>query len=284
MRHSTVQVNGIDLGVRAMGDPDAPLMLFLHGFPEYSGAWDEVLPAFAGSYHAVAPDQRGYAALLQARGTGGLPRQGARARRPGARRALLPRPALRAGGARLGRLGRLRHGHGGAGAHRQAGHHQRRAPRPLPARAAGGRCPAPGQQLHALPARSPSRGAPLRQQLREADGHAGPLRPAALADAGEACRLPRGLVAEGRADRHAQLVSRLAAAGAEAGRGNRPCVPTSQARPREVPRAHAASRDLGHGRPRPAAGDARDAPRLLRRSHRARDRGRRPLGGAPEDG
>ena len=61
MRHSTVHVNGIDLGVRAMGDPDAPLMLFLHGFPEYSGAWDEVLPAFAGSYHAVAPDQRGYA-------------------------------------------------------------------------------------------------------------------------------------------------------------------------------------------------------------------------------
>ena len=36
-------------------------MLFLHGFPEFSGAWDEVLPAFAGSFHAVAPDQRGYA-------------------------------------------------------------------------------------------------------------------------------------------------------------------------------------------------------------------------------
>ena len=61
MRHSTVHVNGIDLGVRAMGDASAPLMLFLHGFPEYSGAWDEVLPAFAGSCHAVAPDQRGYA-------------------------------------------------------------------------------------------------------------------------------------------------------------------------------------------------------------------------------
>ena len=44
-----------------MGDPKAPLILFLHGFPEYSGAWDEVLPAFAGSFHAVAPDQRGYA-------------------------------------------------------------------------------------------------------------------------------------------------------------------------------------------------------------------------------
>ena len=61
MRHDTVRVNGIDLHVRSMGDAQAPLMLFLHGFPEYSGAWDEVLPAFAGDFHAVAPDQRGYA-------------------------------------------------------------------------------------------------------------------------------------------------------------------------------------------------------------------------------
>ncbi len=61
MRHETVRVNGIDLHVRSMGDAQAPLMLFLHGFPEYSGAWDEVLPAFAGDFHAVAPDQRGYA-------------------------------------------------------------------------------------------------------------------------------------------------------------------------------------------------------------------------------
>ena len=61
MRHTTVHVNGIDLHLRAMGDARAPLVLFLHGFPEYSGAWDEVLPAFADAFHAVAPDQRGYA-------------------------------------------------------------------------------------------------------------------------------------------------------------------------------------------------------------------------------
>ena len=30
-------------------------------FRNTRGAWDEVLPAFAGAYHAVAPDQRGYA-------------------------------------------------------------------------------------------------------------------------------------------------------------------------------------------------------------------------------
>jgi len=61
MRQQTVHVNGIDMFLRAAGDPKAPLILFLHGFPEYSGAWDEVLPAFAGELHAVAPDQRGYA-------------------------------------------------------------------------------------------------------------------------------------------------------------------------------------------------------------------------------
>ena len=60
MQHQTVSANGIELHTRAMGDLKAPLILFLHGFPEYSGAWDEVLPAFAGSFHAVAPDQRGY--------------------------------------------------------------------------------------------------------------------------------------------------------------------------------------------------------------------------------
>ena len=61
MRHDTVRANGINLHVRSEGNPGAPLLLFLHGFPEYSGAWDEVLPAFAGTFHAVAPDQRGYA-------------------------------------------------------------------------------------------------------------------------------------------------------------------------------------------------------------------------------
>ncbi|MBO0766154.1 MAG: alpha/beta fold hydrolase [Hyphomicrobiaceae bacterium] len=60
MNRQVLSVNGIDLFVRSMGDPGAPLVLFLHGFPEYSGAWDEVLPGFASRFHAVAPDQRGY--------------------------------------------------------------------------------------------------------------------------------------------------------------------------------------------------------------------------------
>jgi pimeloyl-ACP methyl ester carboxylesterase len=61
MQTQILSVNGIDLFMRSMGDPAAPLALFLHGFPEYSGAWDEVLPPFAAKFHAAAPDQRGYA-------------------------------------------------------------------------------------------------------------------------------------------------------------------------------------------------------------------------------
>jgi len=61
MRQDRVRTNGIELDVRSVGAAEAPLLLFLHGFPEYSGAWEDVLGAFAGTFHAVAPDQRGYA-------------------------------------------------------------------------------------------------------------------------------------------------------------------------------------------------------------------------------
>lgn len=60
IRSSNMAVNGIRLNIRAMGDPAAPLLLFLHGFPEHAGAWDEIMPAFADKWHVVAPDQRGY--------------------------------------------------------------------------------------------------------------------------------------------------------------------------------------------------------------------------------
>src|SRR5215510_2106824 len=59
MPEQVLRVEGIDLFVRSQADPSAPLVVVLHGFPEYSGAWDGVLPAF-GHVHAVAPDQRGY--------------------------------------------------------------------------------------------------------------------------------------------------------------------------------------------------------------------------------
>jgi epoxide hydrolase 4 len=52
--------NGMRLHYASAGEPGRPLLLFLHGFPEFSGAWDDILPRFADHHFAVAPDLRGF--------------------------------------------------------------------------------------------------------------------------------------------------------------------------------------------------------------------------------
>lgn len=51
---------GVRLHYASCGDASRPLMLMLHGFPEFWGAWRHVMPAFADAFHVVAPDLRGY--------------------------------------------------------------------------------------------------------------------------------------------------------------------------------------------------------------------------------
>ena len=59
MIHETVEANGIRLHTARCGT--GPLMLFLHGFPEYWAMWRPMLDHFgARGYCAVAPDLRGY--------------------------------------------------------------------------------------------------------------------------------------------------------------------------------------------------------------------------------
>lgn len=60
IRHTNVITNGIRLHVAETGAPDAPLMVFLHGFPEFWYAWKRQLADFAPTHLCVAPDQRGY--------------------------------------------------------------------------------------------------------------------------------------------------------------------------------------------------------------------------------
>lgn len=50
----------VRLHYASCGAPGAPLMVFLHGFPEFWYAWRALLPAFGERFHAVAPDLRGY--------------------------------------------------------------------------------------------------------------------------------------------------------------------------------------------------------------------------------
>jgi pimeloyl-ACP methyl ester carboxylesterase len=55
-RHATV--NGVRLHYVEQGK--GPLMLFLHGFPEFWYSWKDLLPEFARDHRAVALDMRGY--------------------------------------------------------------------------------------------------------------------------------------------------------------------------------------------------------------------------------
>ena len=53
--------NGINLHVVMAGPSDGPLVLLLHGFPEFWYGWRRQIPALAAAgYHVWAPDQRGY--------------------------------------------------------------------------------------------------------------------------------------------------------------------------------------------------------------------------------
>lgn len=56
----TLKNGDIELHYAAMGDPAKPLLLCLHGFPEYWAAWADVMPFLAERYFIVAPDQRGF--------------------------------------------------------------------------------------------------------------------------------------------------------------------------------------------------------------------------------
>ena len=57
---SAVLPSGITLSCRASGRRGAPVLLFLHGFPEAAFVWDELLENFGDRYRCVAPNLRGF--------------------------------------------------------------------------------------------------------------------------------------------------------------------------------------------------------------------------------
>src|SRR5271156_1331227 len=58
LKHEYAEVNGVRLHYVSAGK--GPLIIFLHGFPEFWYEWKDQLPEFAKDHHAVAPDMRGY--------------------------------------------------------------------------------------------------------------------------------------------------------------------------------------------------------------------------------
>jgi pimeloyl-ACP methyl ester carboxylesterase len=62
LRHRFVELGGTASGVRLhlVEAGSGPLVLLLHGFPEFWYGWRAQIPALADHFHVVAPDLRGY--------------------------------------------------------------------------------------------------------------------------------------------------------------------------------------------------------------------------------
>lgn len=58
LRHAFAEVNGIRMHYVTAGQ--GPLVLLLHGFPEFWYSWRKQIPALAEHFTVVVPDQRGY--------------------------------------------------------------------------------------------------------------------------------------------------------------------------------------------------------------------------------
>ncbi len=60
MRFKTAEVDGLNIFYREAGEPSAPKLVLLHGFPASSHQYRNLVPALAGKFHVVAPDYPGF--------------------------------------------------------------------------------------------------------------------------------------------------------------------------------------------------------------------------------
>jgi pimeloyl-ACP methyl ester carboxylesterase len=57
---NTVDVDGLKVFYRSAGDPSAPVVLLLHGFPSASHMFRDLIPELVDQYHVIAPDLPGF--------------------------------------------------------------------------------------------------------------------------------------------------------------------------------------------------------------------------------
>ena len=60
VHHRYTTLDGRRLFFREAGDPLAPTVVLLHGFPTSSYMYRHLIPALADRYHVVAPDHLGF--------------------------------------------------------------------------------------------------------------------------------------------------------------------------------------------------------------------------------
>ena len=58
--HGWAHLDSVVLHYVEAGEPENPLVVLLHGFPEFWYAWRHQIEALAAEFHVVAPDLRGY--------------------------------------------------------------------------------------------------------------------------------------------------------------------------------------------------------------------------------
>lgn len=60
VEHGYADSGGVKIHYAALGDKKAPLIVMIHGFPDYWYSWREQMAALSSDYYVVAIDQRGY--------------------------------------------------------------------------------------------------------------------------------------------------------------------------------------------------------------------------------
>jgi pimeloyl-ACP methyl ester carboxylesterase len=58
--YRTIDLEGTEVFYREGGDPWAPTLLLLHGFPSSSAQYDQLMERLGGSAHVIAPDYPGF--------------------------------------------------------------------------------------------------------------------------------------------------------------------------------------------------------------------------------
>jgi len=60
VHHRTAAINGLEVFYRESGDPRAPALVLLHGFPTSSHMFRRLIPALSDHYRIIAPDHIGF--------------------------------------------------------------------------------------------------------------------------------------------------------------------------------------------------------------------------------
>lgn len=60
VKHDYADSNGVKIHFAALGKPSAPLLVMIHGFPDFWYTWRDQMDALSKDFYTVAIDQRGY--------------------------------------------------------------------------------------------------------------------------------------------------------------------------------------------------------------------------------